>query len=108
MTFIEQIITIGLCTLATLLTRFLPFLVFSGKGSTSPYVQYLGKALPMAVFAVLVVYSLKDTTILTGNYGIPEAIGVAATIILHVWKRNMLFSIAVGTATYMGLIQFVF
>ncbi|MCH4166413.1 MAG: branched-chain amino acid transporter permease [Megasphaera sp.] len=108
MTLTEQIITIGLCALATVLTRFLPFFVFSGKGYTPPYIQYLGKALPAAVFAVLVIYSLKDTAILTGNHGIPEVLGVAVTVILHVWKRNMLLSIAAATVVYMVLIQSVF
>ena len=58
MTLSQQIVTIALCVAGTLLTRFLPFLVFSPKKPTPAYVRYLGKALPCAVFAMLVVYCL--------------------------------------------------
>ena len=60
MSFSEEIATIALCALATILTRAVPFLVFSGKKPTPPYVRYLGDALPAAIFAMLVVYCLKD------------------------------------------------
>lgn len=60
------------------------------------------------MFALLVVYSLKNTNILTGNHGIPELISIAAIILVHILKRNMLISIAVGTIIYMCLIQFIF
>ena len=33
---------------------------------------------------------------------------VAAVVALHVWKKNTLFSIGVGTVLYMVLVQFVF
>lgn len=45
---------------------------------------------------------------LTGNHNIPEAIAIITIILLHLWKKNMLLSIAGGTATYMLLIQLVF
>ena len=49
MTFSQQVITIALCVLGTVTTRFLPFLVFAGKRETPAIVQYLGKALPSAI-----------------------------------------------------------
>ena len=64
MTLTEQIITIGLCALATMLTRFLPFILFSGKRKTPEYIKYLGNALPAAIFGMLVVYCLKNVNIL--------------------------------------------
>ena len=108
MPFDQQVITIALCALGTMLTRFLPFLLFSGKKATPPLIQYLGKALPCAVFAMLVVYCLKDVSILTGSHGIPEALGMGLTTILHLWKRQMLLSMAGGTVFYMFLVQYVF
>ena len=48
MTFIEQCITIGLCALASVLTRALPFLLLSEKKPTPPIVRYLGNVLPAA------------------------------------------------------------
>lgn len=104
----QQIVTIGVCVLATMLTRFLPFMVFSGKRPTPKYVQYLGKALPTAVFGMLVVYCLKNVSILTGSHGLPELIAIAVTVGVHLWKRKMLLSVAGGTVCYMLLVQLVF
>lgn len=92
----------------TVLTRFLPFLVFPAGKPTPKYVKYLGTVLPSAVFGLLIVYSLKDTQLLASPHGIPEAISLALVIALHLWKRNMLLSIAGGTICYMLLVQFIF
>ncbi len=108
MTVTEQIITIALCVIGTMATRFLPFLIFSSKKPTPRYIQYLGRALPAAIFGMLVIYCLKNVSFLTGNHAIPELIAVAVTAGLHLWKRKMLLSIAGGTVCYMLLIQFVF
>lgn len=108
MTFSQEVITIGMCVLATLITRFLPFIVFSGKKETPQFIQYLGKALPAAIFALLVVYCLKDVSLLEGSRGIPEVISIALVIGLHLWKRKILLSIAGGTLCYMLLVQLVF
>ena len=108
MTIPEQIITIVICVLGTMLTRFLPFLVFSSKKPTPKYIVYLGKALPCAVFGMLVVYSLKNVSLLSGTHGIPELIAIGITAGLHLWKKQMLLSIAGGTIAYMLLVQLVF
>ncbi len=108
MSFSEEIATIALCALATILTRAVPFLVFSGNKPTPPYVRYLGDALPVAIFATLVVYCLKDVAWLATPHGVPELLGIAVTAALHLWKRQFLFSIAGGTIFYMLLVQFVF
>ena len=94
--------------LATVVSRFLPFLIFSGKRPTPKFVQYLGKALPAALFGMLVVYCLKNVSILTGSHGLPELLGILLTVGLHLWKRQMLLSIAGGTIGYMLLVQFIF
>ena len=108
MTLMQQILTIALCVLATMTTRFLPFLVFSGKKETPETVQYLGKVLPLAVFGMLVVYCLKNVSFLAGSRGIPELAAIAVTVFFHCWKRQMLLSIAAGTVCYMFLIQTIF
>ena len=108
MTFSQQIMTIGIVVFGTMLTRFLPFLVFGGGKETPKYIQYLGKILPAAVFGLLVVYCLKDVSVLSGNHGIPEAISILVVVILHLWKRQMLLSIAGGTVCYMLLTQLLF
>ncbi len=108
MTLTQRIITIGLCVLGTMATRFLPFLLFSPKKPTPKYIQYLGKALPAAIFGMLAVYCLKNVSLLAGSHGLPELIAIAAVVALHLWKRQMLLSIAGGTALYMALVQFIF
>ena len=108
MTILQQIITIGLCVAGTMLTRFLPFLLFKEDRKTPEFVQYIGKFLPSAVFGMLVVYCLKDVDVLEGSHGLPELIAILVTGGLHIWKRNMLLSIAGGTVCYMLLVHFAF
>ena len=108
MTLTQRIVTIGMVVLGTMLTRFAPFLLFRGDRPASGYVRYLGKALPSAVFGLLVVYCLKDVSVLSGSHGLPELLGVAAVVLLHLWKRRMLLSIAGGTLCYMVLVQTLF
>lgn len=108
MTLTEQILTIGICILGTMATRFLPFFIFNDKRPTPKYIQYLGKALPAAIFGMLVVYCLKNVSFLTGTHGLPEIIAIAVTVFIHLWKRKMLLSIACGTACYMILVQMIF
>lgn len=108
MTLTQQVITIGMVVLGTVLTRFLPFLLFPADKPTPRYIQYLGKVLPSAVFGLLVVYCLKNVSPLSGSHGIPELISIMAVAALHLWKRQMLISIAGGTVCYMLLVQLVF
>lgn len=108
MTVSQQLIIIGLVVLATMITRFTPFLIFPAGKKTPAFVQYLGRVLPAAVFGLLVIYCFRNVHILSGSHGIPELIAVLVVIGLHVWKRQMLLSIAGGTITYMLLVQLVF
>ena len=104
----QQLLTIALCALATILTRFLPFVLFSGNRPTPRYVLYLGAALPPAIFAMLVVYCLKGVQLFSGSHGLPEAIAIILIAALHLWKKNTLLSTGAGTVCYMLLMQFVF
>lgn len=108
MTVTQQIITIVMVVLGTMVTRYLPFLIFPPGKPTPRYVQYLGRALPPAVFGLLVVYCLKNISLFSGSHGLPEAIAIALVIALHLWKRQILLSIAGGTVCYMLLVQYMF
>ncbi len=108
MTLTQQIITVAMVVLGTMITRFLPFIIFPAGKPTPKYIQYLGNVLPGAVFGMLVIYSLKNVSIFAGSHGIPELISIIFVIILHLLKRQMLLSIAGGTILYMLLVQFVF
>ena len=99
---------IAVCAGVTILLRFLPFLVFGGKKEVPGYITYLSGVLPYAIMGMLVVYCLKNMNLFAGTHGIPEILASAAVVGLHVWKRNTLLSIAVGTVFYMFLVQVVF
>ena len=109
MTALQMGITIAVCTAATMLTRFLPFVVFSSKDQQPPeVVRYLGRVLPAAIFGMLIVYCLKGVSLTSGSHGIPEAIAIGVTVALHKWKHQTLVSIAGGTLCYVLLVQMVF
>ena len=99
--------SIAAAALVTMAIRFLPFLVL-GSRKTPEFVSYLGRVLPYAVMAMLVVYCLKSVSLLSAPYGLPELIACLVVAALHVWKRSTLLSIVGGTACYMFLIQVVF
>ena len=103
-----MVITVAIVVAGTLLTRFGAFLVFPQGKKAPDFVLFLGKALPTAVMGMLVVYTFKETVVLSYPYGVPELIALLVTVGLHLWKRNMLVSIAAGTVIYMILIQVVF
>ena len=108
MTTIQSVITILVVVLGTMLTRFLPFLVFPEGKTPPPYIAYLGTVLPYAVIGLLVIYCFKDVSLTAAPHGLPEGIAVLAVAGAHLWKRNMLLSIGVGTVLYMLLVQLVF
>jgi branched-subunit amino acid transport protein AzlD len=108
MNITQQIIIVAMVVFGTMLTRFVPFIVFPSGKNTPKYIQYLGKVLPSSVFGLLVIYSLKDVKLLSESHGIPELLGVITVVILHFWKKNMFLSIAGGTIIYMLLVQMVF
>ena len=104
----HDVLLIVVAVLVTMATRFLPFLIFGENRKTPPIIEYLGKVLPFAIMGMLVVYCLKDISVMSFPYGLPELIACAAVVVLHVWKRNSLLSIGGGTVCYMLLVQLVF
>ena len=110
-TLLNQIYWVGGATagalLGTMVTRFLPFLIFPEGKEPPEFIQYLGKVLPYAVIGLLVIYCLKDVPG-SGTYGIPEFLAIVFIVLLHRWKKSILLSIGGGTVFYMLLVQFVF
>ena len=102
------ILMIVVASVSTILLRSLPFLIFGGKREIPEIVHYLGRVLPPAIMVILVIYCLKGISFLNSPYGIPELLSVAVVVLLHVWKRNILLSVGLGTALYMFLVQVVF
>ena len=108
MTDIHAALMIAVIALVTAGLRFLPFLIFGETRKTPPLISHLGQVLPYAIMGMLVVYCLKGITFTSAPFGIPEIIGCASVILLHIWKRNTLLSIGAGTVCYMLLVQFIF
>lgn len=106
--FTASLLIILVAALANVVTRAVPFALFSGKREVPKLISYLGKYLPPAIIATLVIYCIKDIDFYGITHGLPELIGVAVVAGLHLWKKNILLSIAGGTVLYMVLVQFVF
>lgn len=104
----HSIAIIGVVAICTLLTRALPFWLLGGKKEVPQTVKYLGKVLPPAIMAILVIYCLKSINIFAGSRGLPEFLAIGVVAGLHLWKKNTLLSIGVGTIVYMILVQVVF
>ncbi len=102
----HSLILIAVMAGVTMLLRLLPFVLFSRH--TPKSILYLGTVLPYSVMAMLVIYCLRNVSLLSGSRGIPEIIAIVLVAVLHKWKHNMLLSILSGTICYMLLIQFVF
>ena len=69
--------TVAVIALVTAGLRFLPFLIFGENRKTPPLIAHLAQVLPFAIMGMLVVYCLKDVSLTSAPFGIPEAMGVA-------------------------------
>ncbi|MDD3028592.1 MAG: AzlD domain-containing protein [Erysipelotrichaceae bacterium] len=108
MSLLEQIMTIAVVVIATMTTRFLPFIIFPPDKKIPEIVSYLGKLLPGAALGLLVVYCFKDINVFDNTQVVSSLLGGIMVVGLHLLKRNMLLSIAGGTIFYMVLVQVVF
>ncbi|MGN1140472.1 MAG: branched-chain amino acid transporter permease [Oliverpabstia sp.] len=108
LTPVQTLIMIFAVALGTMITRFTPFLLFPDSKEPPKVVTYLGKVLPPAVMGLLVVYCLRNVSVVRSPHGLPELIAIAVIVILHKWKGNVLLSIGAGTVLYMVLVQAVF
>lgn len=106
--FWRSVIIIVLVAITTLATRAIPFILFPEGKKIPKAVEYLGKVLPPAVIGMLVVYCFKSVNLISSPFGLPEFIAGITVVLLHVWKRNNLLSIGVGTVLYMVLVQTIF
>ena len=104
----ETLIMIFSIAVGTMITRFLPFALFPENKEVPSFVTYLGEALPSAMMGLLVVYCLRNVSVLSSPFGIPEILSILFIIVIHKYKNNTLLSIGGGTLLYMFLIQVVF
>ena len=105
---LHVLITIMVIAGGTILTRALPFIIFPPDRGAPAFVKRLQFLLPSAMMGLLVVYCLRYVDIFSGSHGLAELISICVIVLLHVWRKNALFSIAGGTILYMLLVQHVF
>ena len=101
----QALFIVLICSAVTLALRALPFVFFGGKGGVPPRIARLGRMLPPAIMAALVVYCLKSVPFGMFADGAKQLAAGAVVVAVHLWRRNTLLSIAVGTAAYMLLIR---
>ena len=104
MSDLALVLFVAVMAAATMITRFAPFLI-PERWTKNRFVRIAKNFLPPAILLLLVVYSLKDTKFDTPPHGLAEAISLALVLLVHLWKKNALLSIALGTACYMVLTQ---
>ena len=101
-------IIVTFLVLAVLATRIVPVLIF-GRGEKVPeFILYLGRVVPYTAMGLLIVYCLRDVPVFDAPHGLPELIALAVVAVSYIWKRNTIFSVVIGTALYMFLVQSVF
>lgn len=108
MTTLQIAASVAVMAVMTFLTRALPFLLFGRGGEPPKVVLYLGKFLPPAVIAMLIVYCYRNMSFAAAGGWAPGVIAGLAVVVLHVWKKNNMLSIVGGTILYMVLVQAVF
>lgn len=107
MNLIERIITIAAMSVGTMITRFLPFLVFPEGKRPPKFINFLGMVLPYAVISFLVVFCLKDA-VFSSWHGLPELLAIGLIVAVHRRRPNTLLCISIGTGFYMLLVQYIF
>ncbi len=103
----HSILMVVIISAVTIVLRVLPFFIFGNK-KTPKFIEYLGKYLPYAIMGMLVVYCLRNTSVLSSPHGIPEIIACLVVVLVHIWKRKTLLSIVSGTLVYMLFVQVIF
>ena len=93
-------LAIGLGGIATYLTRSLPLVLALG-GEMPAFVRRYLDALPIAVIAALAGAGIAvQDSVPTGG---AEVGGAALTILIGLWRKNLLFAVLAGVAAVAGL-----
>ncbi|SDM47963.1 Branched-chain amino acid transport protein AzlD [Geodermatophilus siccatus] len=82
--------------------RAAPFAVLAPMRE-SAVVAHLSRRMPLGVMVVLAAYTLRDVPTDSAVAALPFVVAVAVTVGLHLWRRNALVSILVGTVVHVAL-----
>lgn len=108
LTPVQSAASVAVMAVVTFLTRALPFLLFDRGDRPPRIVLYLGRVLPPAIIAMLIVYCLKGISFSAPAGWVPAVLASVTAVVLHLWKENDLLSIFGATVLYMVLVQTVF
>lgn len=98
---IELIIT-SACV--TFFLRSIPFVLFARKAHVPKWLERINELLPPALITILVVYCLKDISIVQWPYGLVEGIAILLVVGVYHFTNNTLLSIFIPTIVYMILV----
>ena len=82
--------------------RALPFTALA-RLRASAAVGYLSARMPLGVMVILLAYTLRSLPVADPAQALPGILALAATVGLHLWRRNAMLSILGGTAVHVAL-----
>lgn len=112
----EALIYTGVMGGVIFFCRVCPFLFFRGKEGISgneetplftAFLRFVETVVPPVAMTVLAFNALSSPLKEDLRQGIPVFLAAAFTVLVHLWKRNALFSIFGGTFVYMILSRIV-
>ncbi|MBF1192404.1 MAG: AzlD domain-containing protein [Fusobacterium periodonticum] len=82
--------------------RLLPFIIFA-NGKLPKLVKFYEKYLPYSLMAILFCYCFASVKFSVYPHGFPEVISLIVIILLHIWKKNVMLSLFLGTVVFLIL-----
>ncbi|MDO5750066.1 MAG: AzlD domain-containing protein [Rothia sp. (in: high G+C Gram-positive bacteria)] len=91
----------------TFTLRLVPFGVKKAlAGST--LMEALSQWLPLGAVGLLAIYALSHMHFDAPGAWVPQAAGAVATVAVHLWRKNIIYSMVAGTAVCVLLANLVF
>ena len=90
----------------TFVLRVLPLVSKSLAGSE--VLDALSHWIPLGAVALLAIYAVSRIDFSSTHTAVPYLAGFVVTALVHLWKKNMVYSMIAGTATCVILINWVF
>lgn len=95
---------VGLMMIASLSTRFLPFIFFPENKPLPNWIQFVSDRLPYASLGMILVYALKDVSP-DVRIAYPEIISLIWITIIHLKYKHTLLSISTSVLLYLFLVN---
>lgn len=105
-TFMYLLAAVCALFLLAIVTRFLPFWLQSFFHK-SALLKRVGSYLPSVIMLLLVFHALEDVHFSNFPFGLSELISLGISVLLYMWKRNLLISLVPGTIIYVLMLNFI-